>query len=879
MEFDKFYSSDFKKQFEDLNQGLDTMLTTLLGVAEGMDKVNDKLKDAEKTRKKITEADKEIEKLNREKIKTQNDIIKQQQLIKKSEIEQEKLAQQKIRTQQQEQKLTQDRIKTQVTVRKERERLQKQEVKNIKTQKSLLEEYKTEIKTAKDATEQNKRLRNMRNSLDVTGSQYEKRLGKINKLIDRNNKLIKSQADEEKKRTLNIGRYSEALDGLTDKITMLGGGFRGMSGSVKKFSKALGGLLLNPVVLAVAALVAAIAAVGKAVARTQKFQDKWKQGLAGLRAAVDTFQGNLYKLINGRGGFKDFNKALDDAIERAIKLEKRSQNLTKAQLDQERQLNKLTFASQLFKSAADDATRSFQERTELAEKAYNFETQRLEQAISLAKEELDINAQVLKDKKATGLDLTNEELKRNRELVVAYDNLVFQKKQADVEYNKFKRELRLDDFEQELDFILDVADKRKTANEKIINDETKTVESRQKLLDQTRRLLNESFDDQINLFEAENKINIDRDKLLTLNNKESFEYARSLGMSERATNRLLEVIRERIAATSDLTEAQKGINKTISEQQQKALEDQLKRLKEQQKISEDIAKEVADYTVSIEEEVEAELDEIYQKELEAFRQKEEEKTRAAEEQAENRKTVAQAAFDFGVQLANTLFELNQQQYAREGEALEERYSVEQKMAGDNIAAQRAADRKYAREKAKIDRKQAQAEKEQALFNVAINAAVGFTQALAQGGVAGILLGALVLASAAVQAVAISSQPLPKVPAFDKGTKSAPGGLIAVAEKRPEIIKEKGKKPYLQMTPLITDKLKGAEITGGAETDYILKHAMNTGYDDQMQQMKHGFKAISKSIKDIKIEFGYNRQGDPYAQRKEAHKITYSDYYK
>lgn len=122
------------------------------------------------------------------------------------------------------------------------------------------------------------------------------------------------------------------------------------------------------------------------------------------------------------------------------------------------------------------------------------------------------------------------------------------------------------------------------------------------------------------------------------------------------------------------------------------------------------------------------------------------------------------------------------------------------MAGDNEAAKRAADRKYAIEKAKIDRKIAINQRNQALFNIATSTAMGIVSAWtltpANPVLSGILT-AFITSLGAIQAAAVSNKELPKIPSYDSGTGSLPSGLVEIAEKRPEIVFPKHGKPFLQ----------------------------------------------------------------------------------
>jgi len=72
--------------------------------------------------------------------------------------------------------------------------------------------------------------------------------------------------------------------------------------------------------------------------------------------------------------------------------------------------------------------------------------------------------------------------------------------------------------------------------------------------------LDESFNEQINSFEELSGAQIDSTEVLKLNNLELLNYAKSLGLSEIASTRFLEVVRERRIAEQDLIETQQELN-------------------------------------------------------------------------------------------------------------------------------------------------------------------------------------------------------------------------------------------------------------------------------------------------------------------------------
>ncbi len=112
-----------------------------------------------------------------------------------------------------------------------------------------------------------------------------------------------------------------------------------------------------------------------------------------------------------------------------------------------------------------------------------------------------------------------------------------------------------------MDILIDGFDNVKTINEKIISDDSRTFEERRKMLDDLKNLSNDSFGEQIKTIEQFTDKAVDANDLLATSDAKLLnEKIRSLGLSEIIEGRLLEIIRERRTATSDLAELEKQIN-------------------------------------------------------------------------------------------------------------------------------------------------------------------------------------------------------------------------------------------------------------------------------------------------------------------------------
>jgi hypothetical protein len=214
---------------------------------------------------------------------------------------------------------------------------------------------------------------------------------------------------------------------------------------------------------------------------------------------------------------------------------------------------------------ADDTTRSFKEREAAAEAAREANEQRAALELQIAQNNLGLINREISLRKQQGMDvedLLDQQLSAFVEL-----------KGAEREYTltlqdneKTRRELVQDRLERDLDILIDGFDNQKTINERIIADETRTFSERQKLLEETKRLADNSFNAQIGIIEEFAGRQVDANDLIntsdavTLNNK-----IRALGLSEIVEGRLLEIIRDRRTATQDLIETERDLAEAVNE--------------------------------------------------------------------------------------------------------------------------------------------------------------------------------------------------------------------------------------------------------------------------------------------------------------------------
>jgi hypothetical protein len=214
---------------------------------------------------------------------------------------------------------------------------------------------------------------------------------------------------------------------------------------------------------------------------------------------------------------------------------------------------------------------------------------------------------------------------------------------------------------------------------------------------------------------------------------------------------------------------------------------------------------------------------------------------------------------------NTIAQASQANFEAEYARLETQRDFAIEMAGGSATAREEIDRQYEERKKAIQRREAEAQKRLAIFNVVTNTAQAILATYAKVGFpAGIPLAVAMGAIGAFQVGMIASQ---EIPQFWKGTDSAPEGLAWTQEKGAEVITDKrgnvktlGSDKGAQLTYLN----KGDKVYKSHE-DYINKVLSKNGISDlgsyinipqqkeinnsfDMSEMKNQFSKLASVIK-------------------------------
>jgi len=759
---------------------------------------------------------------------------------------------------------------------------------------------------------ENRKLTESRNKVSASTEEGREEISAFNKQININNDIIKENSDVLSQNKQNIGNYASATEGLNDALSGLPSQFQAAIQGVKGLGKQFIKLLKNPIVLIIAGVVAGLAALVGAFKKTQGGADTFAKTFKVLNDVVGVIIGRLGKLataiskfIKGDISFKELGKESKDAftglreeIDKTVKESSRIFELTKAfelqRIAATKSIAELGKVAEIQAAIADDATKSFQERQAAAQIAEEAIIAQRKEELELAKSSLQIlqsENNLAQQRGQLTRELSQQEADQIAIVTEAEKNLSLSR----IESSKRRAELAQDNFEQELDFLLDVSDAQKTVNERQIGNQEIAFERRKEILAETKTLLDDSFTDQLALFEQAQQVQLDVNKLLTLNNKEVFEYARGLGLSEIATNRLLEVIKERRFALQDLADAEKDLNVEGRERAIQLLEQQS--VKESQVHQErlinfkgtneqyiEIAQSVADSLLDIERRrLEAELEltkigseqrfaieqQLFNMRLDLANQEVEEKAKKKVSQDE----IDQQSQELKIELANQLFELGSAFRERELADIDTKRQQELELAGDNAVQKDAINKKYDAQRSKILRKQAIADKAQALFNISINTAQAITSALKAGPIAGPILAALVGALGVAQAATVIAKPIPK---FKKGVKDFQGGMAVVGDGGQELIRTDNGMFLTPSTDTLVNLPKGADVIPHHQTNELLKGGLELNHFaelvNEQKKTRHAIKSQYSNNLNI------THRGMAHTRENQDTKITYIDNY-
>lgn len=352
--------------------------------------------------------------------------------------------------------------------------------------------------------------------------------------------------------------WSNVIELAADLADRLVEAFEDPKQAVKDFGKFIGNNLLNRL--------KAILDVGGAIGKMWKAI--FQRDLDGIKQAAEDAGRAGVQMITGFDADqqRDFASAVRETTEEVLKEAEAFAGLAAAKLAIKRQnreitktVENLTTAEAKYRAVADDTTKSFKERNEAAEQAREALEARAAQEIRIAKNNLSLVNQEISLRRANREDLEgllDQQLSAYQALRGAEREYTL----ATLDNQRTRNELRQDELERDLDILIDGFDNQKTINEKRIADDRLSFEERQRILEETQRLSDDSFAKQIETIQQFTDVQVNANELITESDAVALnEKIRSLGLSEIIEGRLLEIVRDRKSTNQDLADAERDL--------------------------------------------------------------------------------------------------------------------------------------------------------------------------------------------------------------------------------------------------------------------------------------------------------------------------------
>ncbi|NRA78933.1 MAG: hypothetical protein HRU18_12045 [Pseudoalteromonas sp.] len=505
-------------------------------------------------------------------------------------------------------------------------RLQKEQTESTEELAVEIEELKIQRQqSSKAAKEQAKENKGLTNTLD----KQRKRLNELQRELTNaavegrlNKESVKAQREEFEELFTTITEAEQQFGNFRRQVGDYSKGAEESTKATERLARQLA--RLQKLGLAVTAVFAGGGALRRGIQSNEEATDQFGAATEALDAALtsslSTLIGPLTDLASANGFMQnakaanDFRKALQDAIptftktftlqleianasrvfQKALNDNIDSTGKTVSGLNNQLLEQQLIFERNLALSDLNtknllERNESLDDASEAAKRAFAIERDIVNQRLKLAREQFRLS----QDNEALNIAARERLTQAEAEAATLEANIL----QTRIELGERRSQILQDQFELDLDVLIDNADNIKTVNERIIANENLSAEIRQQILSETEKEIKNSFSAQIKLFEQlENEQRrIDKsiqkgtplaktqllpqekfnlllqgtgkgltliNDLQALNSEQLTERLRLLGLSENAQNRLLEVIREDRNATSEIVELQRELEKS-----------------------------------------------------------------------------------------------------------------------------------------------------------------------------------------------------------------------------------------------------------------------------------------------------------------------------
>ncbi|TNE75021.1 hypothetical protein EP331_00195 [bacterium] len=738
-----------------------------------------------------------------------------------------------------------------------------QEIAKLRTQiseknKELKESAKESLKLVSLYQRETKQLNDLRKQYKDVALQF----GVNSKEAKELQKQVGELDTKIKEIDANAGQFQRNVGNYPELFQSMGGAMGHAASGVQTLGTGLKALAANPVGAVLVVIVGAVTLLFNGFKKLTGGAEFLEKAVSALSTTFSTLLTRVGQLITGEIGWSEFLFGTVDAVKENIRA---SNTLIEVRRDLENQTSRTAYQeARLAKniielqSIRDNDTKSLKQRREAAEKLLESEKQLSEQSVNLAKLEVKEKIQALAKtgvaekeiKKAIEEGTIAEEnrIKVNEDgrlalndlitALAAHQNAENELLRTQYENAKEIEMIRLDQFEQELDLLLDIEDRRKSVNERSILDEKTTLSQKQKLLRDNVNAIEDSYNKQIETFKRYFNVQLDEKKILELNGEELYKYTASLGLSERAVNRLREVVIEKLAADRDNLDSINDVNKAL--ERQRMLEGELteiiesnnkSRIKGTDETNKTITKSWSDYYQVIRTNsfnfYKSIGDFAKDSAIRTFEILQEKLTKTSDKLREGLTSLVD-------------FQVGQDQ--RRINSLEENRQKELMLVGDNADAKARINEAYDKRIEQVEKQQARRQRKIAIFEKAIS----ITQAIIALNLASLKAGVITpkaIATAILGAVKIAAIVAQPIPQYAKGTDYHKGGLAIVGDGgKNELVQEPSGKMWVSpKKSTLVDLPKGSRVMDGIMTERMMaasrnmsERAMNIGKENNVK---------------------------------------------
>ncbi len=569
-----------------------------------IEKVNDLLQVTEKALKDT--ANQAVKMSKQDPLKPYENLKKTEEAIdkvNKATKDLDNLEKERIKLQQKQIELEDERAKGNARLREEIKEQAKALREQAKEALQANNAYKDLTKRVNAAQAEFKRLAA---EFGVNSTQAKIALKTFNDLDDQLREINKTAKDGRR----DVGRYSDAIEDTEKSVKSLGEKLDDTKKDVKSLGEAFKTLGIVTVILQAFDLMKdAFTSNSESAGDLQKIYEKLTISIAvfvnraskllpalelgfdkmlasmklGFAELTNVFGNNEEEIKKYKKEIEELNKkqipsitetfaGMTEEIEKLIKVNDQLIDNTikyrKEIVDLEKDIADLRKTQAEQQVQADDTTRSLEDQAKAQEQLNITNDKLLSLEIEIAQKRFELANDNAKVNKFS--------IEAQEELAEAVSNLAEKEAeqiQLKAEGQRALREIERDALERRLDFLIDDFDNQKTVNERIIASEKETLERRRAILEDTQTLAEASFkkqQEELNKnLDEQGKATLDFEELQKMTSSEAI--ARKIqesGLDDILAGRALEIIRERRTANQDLKEALQDVTDSEKEAQE-----------------------------------------------------------------------------------------------------------------------------------------------------------------------------------------------------------------------------------------------------------------------------------------------------------------------